>query len=93
MGTQLDRLAKAVHLDATAQPGEGWLVSGGAQPHRVREAGQCDCLDASLRKVACKHVLAVRLAAGDVATLRALRALVPAPPRRQGRSAGLAVDG
>jgi hypothetical protein len=85
MRTQLDRLARAVHLEVARHGGGDWLVTDGAQPHVGSAAGQCDCLDASLRRVACKHVLAARLAAGDTAMLRAVRPLVPPRHRRPGR--------
>lgn len=78
----LDRLARAVHLDCEALGAERWRVTGGAGIHFVRLLGsryECDCDDARIRRGVCKHVLRVRLARGDDSTIRGLRELVAAP--------------
>ena len=56
------RLRRALDLTVQSQ-GDGFTVSGGLEPHRVRGAGEsfsCDCADFEKGHV-CKHVLAVRL--------------------------------
>lgn len=74
------RLARACHLDVERVTSGTWVVSGGARPHLVAaDASSCDCTDFGVRGGPCKHILAVRLQAGDAETLRALRALVAAP--------------
>jgi hypothetical protein len=76
------RLARAVWLDAE-RAGDGWIVTGGAQSHRVAENDhgslECDCPDAARHPGACKHALCVSLSLGDPDTVKALRAIVPAP--------------
>ena len=57
------RLRRALDLHIQRK-GDGFLVTGGLEPHRVRQehgALRCDCADSP--KVAnCKHILAIRLA-------------------------------
>ena len=82
----LDRLARAVHLDAERLDTGAWRVTGGANVHEVNaDATACDCTDYAVRGGSCKHLLAVKLRAGDSETLRKLRAIVP--QRRQARPA------
>jgi len=68
-------LAVSVKTDRSA-----FVVSGGQRPHRVLLDGiQCDCWDAALRGVTCKHQLAVRweaLRIQDPELLDAVAALV-----------------
>ena len=79
----LERLAKAIHLDAEHLDSGEWLVSGGAQTHLVNAGGEsCDCQDSIIRGGVCKHQLIVKLRTGDVETLRALRALIVNRPRQ-----------
>jgi len=70
------RLGRALEL--VVEPAAwGYMVSGGSEPHRVLRvpAGfRCDCPDTA---AICKHVLAIRLAEGDVAALTAARRLTP----------------
>lgn len=88
------RLARAVHLDVTADGPGRWLVSGGREPHTVTgdapDALTCDCTDAAMRpNELCKHRLRVLLALGNFDVVTALRALVPLPSRPR-RSRGAA---
>jgi helicase len=55
------RLRRALDLEVRQQ-GDGFSVSGGLEPHRVRRKGRklsCDCADFS-KGHTCKHILAVR---------------------------------
>lgn len=61
------RLGRALDLSVVDTGDEGYLVSGGLEPHVVRretERLRCDCIDAT-RDNECKHRLAVRLYQGD----------------------------
>jgi hypothetical protein len=81
----LDRLVRAVHLDAERLANGAWCVSGGEREHVVSaDAKLCDCADFTIRAVECKHMLAVRLRLGDADVIRTLRLVVPAgrPVRR-----------
>lgn len=83
----LPRLARAVHLDASRRGRDLWVVSGGRVPHRVDRdptGMTCDCVDATVGRRVCKHVLAVRLSLGEATVLRALRDLVPLPRSDRG---------
>jgi helicase len=56
------RLRRALDLTVQSQ-GDGFTVSGGLEPHRIRRTGEalsCDCADFDKGHV-CKHVLAARL--------------------------------
>ena len=60
------RLRRALDL-RVRKHGDGFSVSGGLEPHRVRLKGntlECDCADFSKGTV-CKHVLAARLHSKD----------------------------
>jgi helicase len=62
------RLRRAKDLRVQARD-DGFLVTGGLEPHRVRrtpDALRCDCAD-SMNVDDCKHVLAVRLSQHDPA--------------------------
>ncbi len=81
-------LIRAVHeLEVERLAGGDYRVTGGANVHIVdRETGACDCFDYRLRRVACAHIMRVRLAIGDATVIRELRAVVPKPkrPRKAG---------
>ncbi|GGR17169.1 DEAD/DEAH box helicase [Deinococcus ruber] len=62
------RLQRARAL-AVVQDGDGYLVTGGAAPHRVTAALACDCLDHTRRR-RCKHVLATERFLGNAAIVR-----------------------
>jgi hypothetical protein len=88
MSKQLDRLARAVHLDAARLATGVWRVSGGASAHEVSAgATTCDCADYGVRGGQCKHVLRVLLALGDPETLASLREIVTLPKRARARQA------
>jgi len=76
------RLRKALALDAV-RDGDAWHV-GDHLVHPTGDPGaQCSCPDHRYRREPCKHVLAVRLALRDPATLDALRVLLaPGPASR-----------
>ncbi|HLA88894.1 MAG TPA: hypothetical protein VJL28_00500 [Gemmatimonadaceae bacterium] len=76
----LERLARAVHLDAERLDTGAWRVTGGAHVHEVNaDATACDCTDYAVRGRSCKHLLAVRLRSGD--SEAPLRLIVVAPRR------------
>jgi hypothetical protein len=81
-----DRLRRAVHLDVARLEARAWRVTGGNAPHIVRAIDTapgytCDCEDQRIRRRNCKHVIAVRLYAGDSRVIRALRSIVALPRR------------
>ena len=81
MAIDLPRLARSLYLDcAEVEPGV-YRITGGELAHRVRLGAEphCDCTDFAVRGGACKHILRVRLAQGDVGVLRTLQLLVPYP--------------
>lgn len=60
------RLRRALDLHVRRR-GDGFLVTGGLEPHSVRrerDTLRCDCAD-SARVAQCKHVLAIRLSLKD----------------------------
>ena len=85
----LRRLARSVWLDVTGMGPGLYRVTGGTSPHEVRFTKTqrvCDCPDHTMNGNAnCKHVLAVRLAKGDLKVRRALRLLIPQPATRAAR--------
>ena len=97
-GGKARRLARAVRELECEQRGDGsWCVTGGADPQVVDpDAGTCSCKDYLYRRGVCAHLLRVRLALGDPATLRALGQLVTPPKRgsvHRTSTAGVAVHG
>lgn len=76
VGSEVDpvRLVRATFLTVTPAA-SGVTVTGGAQAHAV-QGDRCDCPDHRRTRL-CKHVLAARLAAGDL-ELRALASSVSA---------------
>lgn len=84
----LRRLARAVHLDVQGMGPGRYRVTGGAEPHSVLKQADgwgCDCADFQFAGGFCKHVVAVRLVAGDPKAIRALRLLIPQPATRAAR--------
>jgi hypothetical protein len=79
----LERLARAVHLDVEQIGNGAFMVSGGSRAHVVSKDSMCDCEDARRRRGHCKHQLRVALATGDPEVLLALRRLIPLPSRQQ----------
>jgi helicase len=74
------RLRRAIDL-RVQEKGDGFLVTGGLEPHRVRratDAFRCDCAD-SKNVQNCKHVLAVRLGQHDPALTVLVDQLKSAP--------------
>lgn len=74
------RLRRALELHVAPHPGGIFRVSGGLEPHTVRQSSTgycCDCADRA-RDKSCKHVLAVRLAQGD-APLKELARKITTP--------------
>lgn len=71
------RLRRALELRIAGMDGGTYLVTGGLEPHLVRNVSDsfsCDCVDAS-RGHTCKHVLAVKLHRGDRGLQRLVRQL------------------
>ena len=85
MRIELQRLARAVHLDAERIADHTYRVSGGEREHRVclDASPECDCEDAVYRRAACSHTLAAMLMEGDRDCLRTLRFWVPRPGARR----------
>jgi helicase len=58
------RLSRAMELSVKPKGNDGFIVSGGLEPHCVQfmagGSGRCDCVDHE-KGNECKHVLAVRL--------------------------------
>jgi hypothetical protein len=54
------RVARALRLKVQPLDDGVFLVTGGREPHRV-ERGRCDCYDARVRRVVCKHRIARHL--------------------------------
>ena len=82
MKIELNRLARAIHLDVEELADGLYCVTGGAEPHTVdlHEEQWCRCRDvAKYRGVHCQHELAVKLHRGDRDCLRSLRYWVPRP--------------
>jgi len=75
------RLSRALHLTAEPLDTNGWMVSGGARSHLVRD-GVCDCADAVYGRGECKHLLAIRLAVLDADVRGALQMMIPATGTR-----------
>jgi len=78
------RLRRALDLNVRQQ-GEGFEVSGGLEPHRVRlEVGKlgCDCGDFAKGET-CKHLLAVRLNQQDPILARLVKRLQSAACSRE----------
>ncbi len=86
------RLARAVWLEVQPVAPGRYLVRGGADDHVLEVDGGlvvCHCPDSQRAGDGCKHLLALRLRAGDGEVIDALRELVPNPKycpakRRQG---------
>jgi len=73
------RLRRALQLSVISSE-TGFLVTGGLDPHCVHpnaDAWTCDCMDFAKGHL-CKHVLAVRLTAGDAAIAAARAQLLDA---------------
>lgn len=75
-GVDLDRLERAVALQAGRVGPGRYRVSGGSQHHWVDLASlghpRCDCGDHLWRDQVCKHILAALLREGDPAVVAAL---------------------
>ena len=75
-GVDLDRLERAVALQAGGVGLGRYRVSGGSQDHWVDLASlghpRCDCGDHLWREQVCKHILAALLREGDPAVVAAL---------------------
>ncbi len=85
MTADLNRVARAIHLDVEPLPSGRWIVTGGSAPHIVSQ-GACDCTDFVLRGAPCKHLLAVALRRGDPEVISLLHLMVPLPRARRHRS-------
>lgn len=85
--TLSSRLVRAVRQLDAERLGDGtWRVWGGTAPHIVdAETGSCDCADHRYRGGVCAHIVRVRLAIGDAATIAALREFLPAPAPARAR--------
>lgn len=85
MRIDLERLARAIHLDVRHVGDHLYEVEGGSRPHVVdlKRPQECDCEDATFRQIACQHLLAVALLNGDRDCLRTLRFWVPRPGARR----------
>lgn len=73
-----NRLRRAVALEVTRDR-DGWIVTGGRQPHRVTQKGRrlrCDCADFLVRRTVCKHRLRVALALGNPVIIASLKRII-----------------
>ena len=82
------RLRRAVDLRVEQKGKDQWLVTGGLEPHKVKDSKSkdvpgllCDCPD-NKKGNTCKHILAVQLHQGDENLTLALKLMENNPPSK-----------